>query len=74
MKRINMTQARKMYNEGTSIYLLPSKAVPGSIWILPVKISRDESNPHDFDGEVNAYRYYNCTAETGKRVHFYIEP
>ena len=73
MKRINMTQARKLYNEGTNIYLLPSKAVPGSIWILPVRISRDESNPHDFDGEVNAYRYFNCTAETGKRIHFYIE-
>ena len=73
MKRINMTQARKMYNEGTSIYLLPSKAVPGSIWIFPVKISHDIQAQCDFDTKVNAYRYYNCTAETGKRVHFYVE-
>ena len=73
MKRINMTQARKMYNEGTSIYLLPSKAVPGSVWISPVKISRDVQAQGDFDTKVNAYSYYNCTAETGKRVHFYIE-
>ena len=73
MKRINMTQARKMYNEGTSIYLLPSKAVLGSIWIFPIKISQDIQDQCDFDTKVNAYRYYNCTAETDKRVHFYIE-
>ena len=73
MKRINMTQARKMYNEGTSIYLLPSKAIPGSIWIFPVKISHDVQAQCDFDTKVNAYHYYNCTAETGKRVHFYVE-
>ena len=73
MKRINMTQARKLYNEGTSIYLLPSKAVPDSIWIFPVKISHDVQTQCDFDTKVNAYHYYNCTEETGKRIHFYIE-
>lgn len=73
MKRITMTQARKLYNNGTHIYLMPSKAVPGSIWILPTRISKDDYDPRNFDSEVNAYRYYNCTKETGKRVHFYIE-
>lgn len=73
MKHINMTQARKLYNEGTSIYLLPSKAVPDSIWIFPVKISHDVQAQDDFDAKINAYHYYNCTAETGKRIHFYIE-
>lgn len=73
MKRINMRQARKLYNEGTAIYLLPSKAMPGSVWILPIRISLDSYDPGDFDAEVNTFRYYNCTAETGRRVHFYVE-
>ena len=73
MKRINMRQARKLYNEGTAIYLLPSKAMPGSVWILPIRISLDSYDPGEFDAEVNTFRYYNCTTETGKRVHFYIE-
>lgn len=73
MKRISMAQARKLYSEGTDIYLLPSKAVPGSIWILPIKISRDIQIQNDFDTKINAYRYYNCTAETGKYIHFYIK-
>lgn len=73
MKRITMTQARRLYNNGTHIYLMPSKAVPGSIWILPTRISKDDYNPRNFNSEVNAYRYYNCSKETGNRVHFYIE-
>ena len=73
MKRVTMTQARKLYNKGNKVYLMPSKAVPGSIWILPTRISMSDHDPRTFDSEVNAYRYYNCTAETGKRVHFYIE-
>lgn len=73
MKRISMAQARKLYNKGTDIYLLPSKAVPGSIWIIPIGISQDNYDPRNFDAKVNAYRYYNCTVETGRRVHFYIE-
>ena len=73
MKRINIAQARKLYSEGTDIYLLPSKAVPGSIWILPIKISNDIQTQNDFDTKINAYRYYNCTAETGKCIHFYVK-
>lgn len=73
MKRINMRQARKLYNEGTAIYLLPSKIVLGSVWFLPIRISLDSYDPGSFDAEVNTFRYYNCTAETGRSVHFYIE-
>ena len=73
MKRINLRQARKLYNEGTAIYLLPSKAVFGNVWILPIRIPLDSHDPGDFDAEVNTFRYYNCTAETGKCVHFYVK-
>ena len=69
MKRISMTVARRLFNKGIEIYMLPSKAVIGSIWILPIGIYRDETS---FDAHVNAYRYYNCSTKTGKRIHFYI--
>ena len=69
MKRISMTVARRLFNKGVEIYMLPSKVVIGSIWILPIGIHQDETS---FDAHVNAYRYYNCSDETGKRVHFYI--
>lgn len=69
MKRISMTAARRLFNNGVEIYMLPSKAVIGNIWILPIGIHQDEIS---FEAHVNEYRYYNCSAGTGKRVHFYI--
>ena len=70
MKRISMAAARRLFNNGVEIYMLPSKSVIGNIWILPIGIHQDGIS---FDAQVNIYRYYNCSAETGKRVHFYIE-
>ena len=70
MKRISMAAARRLFNKGIEIYMLPSKSVIGNIWILPIGIHQDGIS---FEAHVNEYRYYNCSAETGKRVHFYIE-
>lgn len=71
MTKISKNVARKLFAQGHRIYLMPSKARLGSIWILPMPITGDASR--NFDQEVNAYHYYNCTKETGLRVHFYIE-
>lgn len=71
MKKITKTTARKLFNEGKTIYLLPCKAVIGSCWIVPTPIckSLDEG---DFDKSVNAYEYYTCSNATGKYSHYYI--
>ena len=69
-KKIQYKTGYQVAFEGIEIYMLPSKAVIGNIWILPIGIHQDEIS---FEAHVNEYRYYNCSAETGKRVHFYIE-
>lgn len=70
MKRISMATARRLFNKGIEIYMLPSKVAVENIWILPANLHKGDSS---FDVQVNAYRYYNCSAETGNRIHFYIE-
>ena len=70
MNKINKTQARKEYNSGKDVYLLPSKAAPGSIWIQPLRINN--SCGRDFDTLVNEFSIYNCTKETGLRINYYI--
>ena len=70
MKRISMTTARRLFNKGIEIYMLPSKVAVGGIWILPANLHMGDSS---FDAQVSEYRYYNCSAETGNRIHFYIE-
>lgn len=70
MKRISMAAARRLFNNGVEIYMLPSKVAVENIWILPANLHKGDSS---FDVQVSAYRYYNCSAETGNRIHFYIE-
>ena len=55
---------------GEKVYCLPSKANPWSTWWWPTpEIPTDR----DFDKFCNEYQYYNCNAETGKRLAFYKE-
>ena len=78
-KRVNKPTARKMYNQGCSILLLPCKvndsAVNGSsAWVKPVTINLSTCT-HDankFDRSVNDYEYYNCNAELGYYSHYFV--
>lgn len=78
-KRVNKPTARKMYNLGEEIYLLPCKVpmrtYPDSSFIQPVKISKATSttNANHFDRTVNEFEYYNCNAELGYYAHYYVE-
>lgn len=69
--KVDKRMARKEYNSGNTIYLLPSKAAPGSCWITPATVSNRCNK--DFDALINEYSYYNCNNETGLRVTYYID-
>lgn len=81
-KRITKPNARKMYNSGITIRLLPCKVgesvltgVPNDFdWIKPVEISMftstDEINK--FDRAVANYTYYNCNADLGYYPHYFV--
>lgn len=78
-KRISKPIARKMYNHGITIFLLPCKvrddAVEGNNpWIVPTKISLfiGEQEENKFDSLVNIFEYYNCNAELGYYTHFFV--
>lgn len=71
MEKVDKQRARKEYNAGNNVFLLPSKAVPGSIWIQPFKINKNTLQ-RDFETVLNEYAYYNCSTETGKRVTYYL--
>lgn len=69
MEKITKAQAMKKMAKGEDVYMLPSKAVPGSIWIAPMLMSHEE----EFDKQVNAYAYYNCNREVGMKVTYWAE-
>ena len=68
-EKITKTQARKMHAEGKAVYVTASKVSPYSIWMPPHEIPK-ETDFEEFCGE---YYFYNCNAETGRRITFYKE-
>ena len=71
--RVKRPLARRHYNQGRDVYLLPSKAVPGSMWIQPYKINKKDLDGEDFAKVVNLFERYNCNPTVGTYTHFYIE-
>lgn len=68
---MNVTSARKSFENGQTVYLLPNKVRLDNAWIKPFAI--DDSQGRTFDKVVNDYKYYNCNSETGNNVAYYIE-
>ena len=70
--RINKSEARKLYNLGRPIAMLPCKANPNSPWFSNSAVSK-ESADKNFDALVNEFTFYNCnTSELGHRPAFYV--
>ena len=78
-KKVNKPTARKMYNSGLSVFLLPCKCrFPDSdsqfSWVLPIEINMftTEESENKFDRSVNSFEYYNCNAELGYYASYYV--
>ena len=70
--RINKREARKLYNLGRTITILPCKANPNSPWFSNSAVSK-ESADKNFDALVNEFTFYTChPSELGHRPAFYI--
>ena len=70
--RINKSEARKLYNLGRTITVLPCKANPNSPWFSNSTVSK-KSTDKNFDALGNEFTFYNCnTSELGRRPAFYV--
>jgi hypothetical protein len=84
--KINKQKAKRLYNEGKKIYIVPVKVYPDfkGQWIKPFELQytnemkqRDVEYPglafeHTFDSRINNFEYYNCNPELGNYTAFYI--
>lgn len=81
-KRIQKRTARRLYNEGEIIYIVPCNVWPDfkGIWIKPMNISKNLEEERagnlyvamGFDSIINSYEYYNCNYELGYYTAFYV--
>lgn len=81
MKQVNVKKARRLFNEGHTVYLHPSKMRFDNVWQSPIPISKDYYDKaiignfaaEPFDNAINHFVYYNCDGERGKGVHYFIQ-
>lgn len=75
--KITKQKAKQLVVGGEAVYACPSKMNPHSVWASPFLIMQDVDDDTPiaewFEKWCNAYRYYNCNAETGKGIKFYIK-
>lgn len=72
MIKITKALARKMYNNGEEVMIIPSKVRPtGMLASWTTKPSDDPDA--DFDKLCNAIHYYNCSPETGMSLIYYAK-
>ncbi len=83
--RVSKSMARRLYNAGKAIYLLPCKVRFENMWIKPVRAVPDElttigtstgfdtvvARNKEFETVVNCFEYYNCNNELGRYTAFY---
>lgn len=69
--KVDKRKAKKAYDAGKEVTLLPCKVRMRNKMILPVRISNESGAT--FEASVNAFEYYNCNRELGSYAHFFID-
>jgi hypothetical protein len=72
MVKITKALARKMYNNGEEIMIIPNKVRPNGMLASWTTKPADDPGA-DFDKLCNAIFYYNCSPETGMNLAYYAK-
>jgi hypothetical protein len=77
-KRINKREARKIWNNGGELKVVPCKANINSLWFTGLMFSKNEpgrveNDETDFDKFIDYFTVYNCCNELGRYAAYYIE-
>lgn len=72
MVKITKALAKKMYDNGDEIMVIPSRVRPNGM--LASWTTKPQDDPSaDFDKLCNAVFYYNCSPETGMTLSYYAK-
>lgn len=75
LRQVNKQTAKKAYEAGQTVYLLPSNCGFVNPWINPSPMRQEDEqwSSDNFNSRVNEYQYYNCNYGTGYYPHYYVE-
>ena len=69
MIKVTKGMARKLYNDGEEIMIIPNRVRPDGVLASWLR----KENDVDFDKLCNAIHYYNCSPETGMTLVYYAK-
>jgi len=72
MVKVTKGMARKLYNDGKEIMVIPNRVRPTGILASWTTKPNDDPDA-DFDKLCNAIFYYNCSPETGTSLAYYAK-
>ena len=72
MLKIEKRVARKLFNQGVRIYLVPCDCDLNGMWVKPHSIDK-HSTEASFDALVDIFEWYNCNSILGKHTAYYID-
>jgi hypothetical protein len=72
MIRISKHEARKMFAQGMTFYMVAVNIHPRHATTIDKQLASEFNN--DWDKLYNAFTYYNCNWETGYYPAYYKEP
>ena len=77
-EQVSKPMARKLFEQGMDILIVPSNVNPNNVWGIGVTLSKkaDYNSVSDnmadyFQYEINSMLYYTCNSELGYYVSFY---
>lgn len=73
VKRIEKRTAKKLFGKGKEILMLASKIAFDNPWIYPYPAQMESSKTSDFDRLCDSFLVYNCDAERGRFIHFFVK-
>lgn len=73
--QIAKQRARRLYEQGKTIYLQSCNMMFDGMWQSACPISHETRawDEQTFDSIVNEYTYYNCDCERGKYPNFFVK-
>ena len=71
MYKITKGMARKLYNDGAEVMIIPNRVRTDGI--LAGWITKPQDNSVSFEQACNAIHYYNCSPETGMELAYYAK-
>lgn len=72
MVKITKALAKKLYDEGEAVLIIPNRVRPDGILAHWTTKPADDSEA-DFEKLCNAIFYYNCSPETGMKLAYYAK-